>query len=95
MDLRFYRENKMKCAICRNGITESGYTTVLLEKDEITLVFKNVPAKICGNCGEEYISSEINRAILSRARDESGRGITLEMLRFEALKDSSDSKILV
>jgi YgiT-type zinc finger domain-containing protein len=37
----------MKCAICRNGMTESGYTTVLLEKDYTTLVFKNVPAQIC------------------------------------------------
>ncbi len=74
----------MKCAICRNGMTENGYTTVLLEKDYTTLVFKNVPAQICSNCGEEYVSSEINRAILSRAREESGRGITLEMLRFAA-----------
>lgn len=72
----------MKCVICRNGITESGYTTVLLEKDDTTLVFKNVPAQICSNCGEEYISSEINRAIMSRARQESGRGITLEVLHF-------------
>jgi YgiT-type zinc finger domain-containing protein len=84
MGIRFFRENKMKCAICRNGMTESGYTTVLLEKDYTTLVFKNVPAQICSNCGEEYVSSEINRAILSRAREESGRGITLEMLRFAA-----------
>jgi len=82
----------MKCAICRNGITESGYTTVLLEKDDTTLVFKNVPAQICSNCGEEYISSEINRAILSRAREESDRGITLEMLRFADWKNESNSK---
>ena len=84
----------MKCAICRNGITECGYTTVLLEKDDTTLVFKNVPAQICNNCGEEYISSEINRAILSRAREESDRGITLEMLCFAAWKNKSDSKII-
>jgi YgiT-type zinc finger domain-containing protein len=48
----------MKCAICRNGMTESGYATVVLEKEGTTLVFKNVPAQICNNCGEEYISSE-------------------------------------
>ena len=59
----------MKCAICRNGMTENGYTTVLLEKDYTTLVFKNVPAQICSNCGEEYVSSEINRAILSLGCD--------------------------
>jgi YgiT-type zinc finger domain-containing protein len=74
----------MKCAICRNGMTESGYTTVLLEKDNTTLVFKNVPAQICNNCGEEYISSEINRVLLGHARKEVNKGITLEMLRFAA-----------
>ena len=74
----------MKCTICRNGMTETGYATVLLEKDSTTLVFKNVPAQICANCGEEYISSEINRALLGRAREELGKGITLEMLSFAA-----------
>jgi YgiT-type zinc finger domain-containing protein len=80
----FHGEDEMKCAICRNGVTESGYATVLLENDDTTLVFRKVPAQICSNCGEEYISSEISRAMLSRAREESGRGISLEMLRFAA-----------
>ena len=46
----------MKCAICQNGKTEKGNTTVVLERDQTTLVYKNVPANICYNCGEEYIS---------------------------------------
>ena len=57
---------------------------MLLEKDNTTLVFKNVPAQICNNCGEEYISSKINSAILSHARKEANKGVTLEMLRFAA-----------
>jgi len=74
----------MKCAICRNGITEEGYTTVVLERDQTTLVFKHVPAEICNNCGEEYISSEVNKALLRHARKELNRGVTLEMLNFAA-----------
>ena len=74
----------MKCAFCRNGMTEKAYTTVLLDKESTTMVFKNVPAQICINCGEEYISSDVNRAILNRAREESEKGVTLEMLRFAA-----------
>ena len=72
----------MKCTICRNGMTETGYATVLLEKDSTTLVFKNVPAQICANCGEEYISSEINKAILSRAREELRSKCSVLQLRF-------------
>ncbi|MFO7750002.1 MAG: type II toxin-antitoxin system MqsA family antitoxin, partial [Desulfobacteraceae bacterium] len=79
-----FGEDKMKCAICRNGHTENGFTSVILERKNTTLVFKRVPAQICDNCGEEYISSEVNRKLLRHARDETDRGITLELLEFAA-----------
>jgi YgiT-type zinc finger domain-containing protein len=84
MDEAVFKENQMKCAICRNGNTENGFTTVVLEQNKKTLVFKRVPANICDNCGEEYIPSDINRKLLSYARDEINRGITLELLDFAA-----------
>ncbi len=74
----------MKCAICQSGVTVEGYTTIVLEKDHTTLVFKKVPAEICENCGEEYISEEVNKALLLRAREELERGVVLEMLNFAA-----------
>ena len=74
----------MKCAICVGGKTEKGFSTVLLEKDETVLVFKKVPSEICENCGEEYISSEVNRSLLRHARDELNRNVTLEMLNFSS-----------
>ncbi len=74
----------MKCAICQSGVTEAGYVTIVLEKDNTTLVFKKVPAEICENCGEEYISAEVNKALLRRAREELERGVVLEMLHFAA-----------
>jgi YgiT-type zinc finger domain-containing protein len=74
----------MKCTICRNGITEKGFTTVTLEKNNTILVFKKVPAEICDNCGEEYISSETNKKLMSCARNEINRGVSLELLEFAA-----------
>jgi YgiT-type zinc finger domain-containing protein len=74
----------MKCAICVGGKTEKGLSTVLLEKDETILVFKQVPSEICENCGEEYISSEVNRSLLRHAREELNRNVTLEMLTFSS-----------
>jgi YgiT-type zinc finger domain-containing protein len=74
----------MKCTICRNGITEKGFTTVTLEKNNTILVFKKVPAEICDNCGEEYISSETNKKLLTCARNEINRGVSLELLEFAA-----------
>jgi len=74
----------MKCAICRNGTTVDGHVTIVLERDQTTLVFKHVPAKICDNCGEEYIAAEVNRVLLRRAREEIRRGVVLEMLNYAA-----------
>ena len=74
----------MKCANCQHGRTADGYTTIVLERAQTTVVFKNVPAKICGNCGEEYVSAEVNEALLRQAREEAERGVTLEMLDFAA-----------
>ena len=74
----------MKCAICRNGETVAGETTIVLDKESTTLVFKNVPAQICDNCGEEYISAEVNNSLLRTANEAVKRGIALEMLKFAA-----------
>ena len=74
----------MKCAICRNGYTVKGHITVVLERDQSTVVFKNVPAKVCENCGEEYLSEETNRELLRKAREAADRGVDLELLRFAA-----------
>ena len=74
----------MKCAICRHGTTTEGYTTIVLERDQTTVVFKKVPAQICDKCGEEYISAAVNTALLRQAEEEWERGILLEMLNFAA-----------
>ncbi len=74
----------MECAICRHGTLEKGSTTVLLERGEATVIFKGVPARVCDNCGEEFVSAEVNESLLRRAEEALSRGATLEMLRFAA-----------
>ena len=74
----------MNYAICRHGALESGSATVLLERGEATVIFKDVPARVCDNCGEEFVSAEVNESLLRRAEDALARGATLEMLRFVA-----------
>jgi hypothetical protein len=47
-------------------------------------VFKNDPAKICENCGEEYLFEEANRELLKKAKEAADRGVDLKLLRFAA-----------
>ena len=69
---------------CRNGHTVEGLITIVIERDQTTLIFKNVPAQICENCGEEYLSEDTNRVLLDRAQEAADRGVDLELLRFAA-----------
>jgi YgiT-type zinc finger domain-containing protein len=74
----------MKCAICKNGFTSEGLITVAYDKGQTTLVFKEVPAQVCENCGEEYLSSETNKKLLDLAKDAYQRGVALELLKYAA-----------
>ncbi len=74
----------MNCAICRNGMTGDGHVTITLERGAAVLIFRNVPARVCDNCGEEYLSSEVSKELLRRAEEEVERGVSLEMLEYAA-----------
>jgi len=58
--------------------------TVTLQRDETTIIIKGVPAEICDNCGEYYLSEEVTHDVLRRAEESVGRGVEVEILRFAA-----------
>lgn len=72
----------MKCLICKQARTHKGFASITLERDGTTLIFKNVPADICDNCGEIYHDEEVTRSLLVQAEQASGRGVELDVRRF-------------
>ena len=74
----------MKCAICRQGETNSGKATVTLQRDETTVILKGVPAEICDSCGEYYLSEQITSDVLERAEFAVRKGVEVEILQFAA-----------
>jgi YgiT-type zinc finger domain-containing protein len=74
----------MKCVICRQGDTAAGEVTVTLQRGDSTIVFKDVPADVCQNCGEFYISETVTQKLLSRAEAAVKNGAELEILRYAA-----------
>lgn len=44
----------MTCVICKGGEVKPGRTTLTVERGALTLVIKDIPARVCGNCGEAY-----------------------------------------
>ena len=46
--------------------------------------FKDVPADVCENCGEYYLSEEITGRLLERAEGAVQSGTEVEIVRFAA-----------
>ncbi|MDH4084759.1 MAG: type II toxin-antitoxin system MqsA family antitoxin [Nitrospira sp.] len=74
----------MKCVICKTGQTKPGKATVTLERQETTLVIKNVPAEVCTNCGEEYVDDKAASRLLKTAEDVAQRGVLVDVRSYEA-----------
>ena len=73
----------MKCIICKHGQTKQGTTTVTLEKKGSTIVFKEVPALVCDNCGEKYIEDYITKELLKRANKIIQSGVEVDIRKYE------------
>jgi YgiT-type zinc finger domain-containing protein len=77
-------DNKMECIICKQGTTHPGVVTVTLNRDESTIIVKRVPAEICENCGEYYLSEAVTAKLLERAAKALENGAEVEITRFAA-----------
>ncbi|MEO8086227.1 MAG: type II toxin-antitoxin system MqsA family antitoxin [Bacteroidota bacterium] len=71
----------MKCAICKTGETKKGFTTVTLERNQSVIVFKEVPAQICDNCGEYYLDEAISSQLIMQAENAVKTGAEVEVIR--------------
>ena len=74
----------MKCAICRQGETSGGKATVVLERGETTVIIKGVPAEICQNCAEYYLSQELTAKVMAMAEEAVKHSAEIEVIRFAA-----------
>jgi YgiT-type zinc finger domain-containing protein len=84
LDRRFQNEKAlMKCVICKQGEIAPGTATVTLRRGECILIFKNVPADICDNCAEYYLSEAVTEKLLQQA-DAAIRDGAEQILRFAA-----------
>jgi len=74
----------MSCVICRNGETHKGRVTVTVQRGDTTVILKQVPADVCDNCSEYYLSSEVVAQLFDRAEAAVKSGAEVEILRFAA-----------
>lgn len=64
-----------KCYFCEIGDVKPGLVTVPETTASLTVVLKEVPAKVCGNCGEHYFDSEVVAGLEKLVSDAENAGI--------------------
>lgn len=75
----------MKCVICKTGEAKPGTALVALSRSNLTLVVKDVPAMVCDNCGEEYVSADVAKG-LEHIVDEAQRaGVQVDVRQYQAV----------
>lgn len=74
----------MKCPICKHGLTRRGVASITLERGNTTVMFKQVPAEVCENCGEVYHDAEVTRSLLQQADQAAQSGIEIDVRRYAA-----------
>lgn len=73
----------MKCVICKTGETRAGTVTFTLERAGGLVVFKNVPAQVCDNCGDFYLDTETTQMLLDRANKVLEKGVEIEVINLK------------
>ena len=74
----------MTCPICRHGIMDKGFTTLIFENGNSTIIVKKVPASVCDNCSESFISEDISRKVLETVNNEVKKGVEVEVVHYAA-----------
>ena len=72
----------MKCLICKQDETQDGATTVTLERGALTLVIKDVPARVCPNCGEAYVDETVTAELLRTAEQMAAAGAQVDIRQY-------------
>lgn len=74
----------MKCPVCKNGETQKGKVVVTLSKGDFITVYRNVPADICQNCGEEFVDSSIAHSLLELSNETLQKGVIVDIRDYRA-----------
>ena len=75
----------MNCLICKHGKNHPDRATVTLERGATTVVIKNIPARVCSNCGEEYVADDITERLLKYAEEAVNSGVLVSVKEYIAV----------
>lgn len=75
------------CPLCPTGLLRGGTTTLTLERDGATIVFKGVPADVCNACGEAYLDEDVSEEVYEQAEAAIEAGVEVDVRRYAETKE--------
>ncbi len=75
-------ETPVRCVICKQADVETGTATVTLERDGMTLVVKHVAARVCPNCGEEYVNEDAVARLMETVEQAARSGVQVDVREY-------------
>lgn len=70
--------------MCKHGEAVSSTATLTLERGASTIVYKDVPARVCENCGEKYFEDDVVKSLLSKAEELVKHGAEVDVRKYQA-----------
>ncbi len=74
----------MRCLICKSSEVKPGRTSFTIERGDMTLVLKGVPARVCGQCGEAYFDEATTKRIEEIAEKLRHAGVQVAVQEYAA-----------
>lgn len=74
----------MKCVICKTGEVAPGRATCTVDRGGRTIVLRDVPAEVCGQCGEPYFEEAVARHISEQVDRARASGADVAVLTYDA-----------
>lgn len=71
-----------KCYFCKIGDVKPGFVTVPETTASLTVVLKEVPAKVCNNCSEHYFDSEVVAGLEKIVSDAQNAGVEILVRKY-------------
>ena len=71
-----------KCSLCGGG-KKQGHTTYTVDLGFGVVVVRNVPAKVCAQCGEEWIDAKVAKQLEKIVNSARSKQPQLEVIPFQ------------
>ena len=72
------------CVICRTGQRHPGQATRTLQRADVIVVIRGIPADVCDNCHEPYFEEDVVRELLTLFDAAIAAGVKTEVREFTA-----------